>query len=135
MQQMHLNLLVVLGAGVAKFIVGGLWYSPILFAKPWMKLLGLKESSMKAGMGKAMLVELVGCVLMAYVLAYAIHYANAQGAVQGMMAGFWNWLGFIATIQIHSVIFEKKPFNLFLINTSFQLVGCLLMGAILVLWS
>ena len=31
-----LNYLAVLVAGIVIFMIGGLWYSPVLFAKPWM---------------------------------------------------------------------------------------------------
>ena len=36
----HLNLLAVLVAAVSTMLVGFLWYSPVLFAKPWMKEMG-----------------------------------------------------------------------------------------------
>lgn len=134
MQHLNLNLWVVLAAAFVKFLLGGLWYSELLFAKSWKKLLGLKANGAKKGMGQAMATEFVGNLLMAFILAHAIRYAGAQGVVEGMAVGLLNWLGFIAVVQIHSVIFEKKPFKLFLINTGFQLVSLLIMGAILVLW-
>ncbi len=134
MQELHLTLWVVLVAAVAKFMLGGLWYSK-LFQKPWMKEMGLKPKDMKKGMGgKAMAIEFVGNLIMAFVLAAAIRSCGAQGITGGLAAGFFNWLGFVAVVQIHSVIFEMKSWKLFFINTGFQLVGLLLMGAILGLW-
>ena len=35
-----LNLLAVLVAAISTMVVGFLWYSPIMFAKPWMALMG-----------------------------------------------------------------------------------------------
>jgi len=135
MQELHLNYLAVLGAGAAKFFFGGIWFSKALFADPWRKMLGFKEQQMKKGMAEAMLLEFIGSVLMAFVLAHAIRYAQAQGVWQGMMVGFFNWLGFVATVTIGSVIFEKKPLGLFGIVNGFQLLSMLLMGAILVTWA
>ena len=39
----HFNLLAIVTAALVTFAVGGLWYSPILFAKPWMRECGLTE--------------------------------------------------------------------------------------------
>jgi hypothetical protein len=138
MQELHLTLWVVLVAAVAKFMLGGLWYSK-LFSKPWMKEMGFKPKDMKKGMGgRSMAIEFVGNLLMAFVLAHAIRFSAAPGVSQGLSDGlicaFFNWLGFVAVVQIHSVIFEMKSWKLFFINAGFQLVGMLLMGVILVLW-
>lgn len=135
MQELHFNPWAVLGAGAAKFIIGGVWYSKALFAKEWTKLSGLKEAQMKSGAAQAMMVEFLGNLLMAFVLAYAIRYAQAQGIGQGMMVGFYAWLGFVATVTVGSVAFEKKPLKLFFINNGFQLLSMVVMGAILVRWT
>ena len=37
------NNVAVLVSGVAIFMLGGLWYSPVLFAKRWVKLIGKTE--------------------------------------------------------------------------------------------
>jgi hypothetical protein len=135
MQEYMPNLWAVLGAVAAKFILGGLWYSPILFLKPWMKSTGIKEKEMKKGMPKAMVAEVVGGFLMAVVLAHAIHYAQAQGVVQGMVVGFFNWLGFVAVVLTGGVFYEKKPWNWYWITAGYFLVSLLIMGAILVTWA
>ncbi|HET9869635.1 MAG TPA: DUF1761 domain-containing protein [bacterium] len=134
MQELHLNLWVVLAAAVVKFLLGGLWYSAI-FQKPWMKEMGFKPKDMKKGMGaRSMAIEFVGNLLMAFVLAHAIRYAGVHGPVDGLCVAFFNWLGFVAVVQIHSVIFEMKSWRLFFINAGFQFTGMLLMGVILALW-
>jgi hypothetical protein len=134
MQELHLTLWVVLVAAVVKFLLGGLWYSA-LFRKTWLKEMGFKPKDMKKGMGgKSMAIEFVGNLIMATVLSYAIRYSGAHGIGDGLCVAFFNWLGFVAVVQIHSVLFEMKSWKLFFINTSFQFVGILLMGVILVLW-
>lgn len=37
---MCVNLWSVLGAAVAAMVIGFIWYSPLLFAKPWMLAMG-----------------------------------------------------------------------------------------------
>ena len=135
MQELHLSLWAVLGAGTARFVLGGIWYSKLVFAKEWAKLTGFKEKQKKDGAAMAMLVEFLGNILMAFVLAHAIRYAQAQGIGQGMMVGFFNWLGFVATVTLGSVLFEKKPLKLFFINNGFQLLSMIVMSVILVTWA
>jgi hypothetical protein len=46
----HVNFLAVLVSGVAIFILGALWYSPVLFAKTWSRLMGMTAEKIKAMM-------------------------------------------------------------------------------------
>ena len=45
----HVNSLAVLVAAVAVFVLGWLWYSPLLFYKPWMRLRGMDPVAAMAG--------------------------------------------------------------------------------------
>jgi hypothetical protein len=56
MEEFQLNFLAILVAAVAAFVLGALWYSPVLFAKQWMKAHGYtpdKLEAMKKGMVRA----------------------------------------------------------------------------------
>jgi hypothetical protein len=44
------------------------------------------------------------------------------------------WLGFVTTVQLTGALFGKQPTKLYLINTGYQLVCYLAMGAILAKW-
>src|SRR3982074_2455227 len=48
MQLPQVNYLAVLVAGLVIFLIGGLWYSPLLFAKKWIALQGRTEEQMRA---------------------------------------------------------------------------------------
>ena len=51
---MRINHFAVVAAAIATFVIGGLWYSPLLFHKAWMDANGLNESELKkTGMGKS----------------------------------------------------------------------------------
>jgi len=132
--EIHLQFGAIIGATVARMAVGALWYSPPLFVKPWMAMAGISDQQMKEGMGKAIGLDLLGSFIMAFVLVHAIRYAGATTALQGLAVGFLNWLGFVATILIGSVTYERKPFKYFLINGGYQLVSIMAMGAILAVW-
>lgn len=49
----------------------------------------------------------------------------------GITSAFWMWLGFIMPVQATDVLFSKKPFKLFAINTCYQLASLLGMGIVI----
>jgi hypothetical protein len=140
MQELHLKMLVVLGAGLARFFFGWFWFNPGIFGKAWIKTLKVKESEMKKGMAVGMATYLISSVLMASLLVYAIKFGQMahclpEGLAGGLMGGFVYWLGFVATVLSESLISEKKPFKWFLITGGFNLAGMLIMGSILAVYA
>ena len=141
----------ILVAALWQFVVGGLWYSPVLFGKQWMKLMGWSQEDMaknKKSAGKAMGLSFIATLVLTYILALFIQYANTVNSLVhdstfgtirlgysgGLELALLIWLGFVATIGLNMVLFEKKPFNLYLIHMGYQLVGILGAGAILGMW-
>lgn len=123
----------VVVAAVVSFIIGFLWYSPLLFGKMWMRLMGLTEQKMKEakkGMAKTMAFGFIATLVMSYVMAHIIGFSGAATATEGAMGGFWVWLGFVATIMLGSVLWESRPFSLYLINSLHYLVVLVVMGVI-----
>src|SRR5258708_6899012 len=129
MQELHLNLWAVLGAGVAKFFIGFLWHEVNPYAKKMLPLMGTTYQAMKKKRPKALPVEFLVGLLMAWILAHAIRYAGAQGISQAMMVAFFNWLGFVATVQIAEVVWHDRPMKWFYFSGGF----CL--GSLLVICS
>jgi hypothetical protein len=140
MEFMGVNLLSVLAAAIATMILGFLWYSPILFAKPWTVAMGYdpndkaKMDEMRKGAGKLYGITFVAILLSAFVLAKIIDVATVTSAFYGMKIGFAVWLGFVTTVQLTSMLFKRRPIKLYLIDTGYQLVCYLVMGAILAKW-
>ena len=129
-----INWIGLVGAAVLKVALGMVWWAPGVFWAEWSRLTGISEAKAKPGMPRAFAVEVIGSFLTSFVLLHAVFYAGARTAPMGMMVGFMNWLGFVAVVQIQSVTYEQRPFKLFQINTGFQLVSLVLMGAVLSLW-
>jgi uncharacterized protein DUF1761 len=138
---MHsLNWLAILVAGISTMVVGFLWYSPLLFAKPWMREMGYdpndkaKTDEMKKSAGPAYAGSMVAGLLSAFTLALILHGLRAEDLHFGIMASFHIWLGFVATVQFTGALFMKQSMKLFAINTGYQLVCYLVMGTILTVW-
>lgn len=140
MNVMGINLWAVLAAAVVAMVLGFLWYSPLLFARPWMILMGYdpedkaKLAEMQKGAGKMYAISFVASLVSAAVLAKIVAITTVNSGFYGMKVGFAVWLGFVTTVQLTSVLFAKQPTKLYLINTGYQLVCYLAMGAILAVW-
>ncbi|PYX32082.1 MAG: hypothetical protein DMG77_04520 [Acidobacteria bacterium] len=140
MHIMGVNLWAVLVAAVATMPLGFLWYSPMLFANPWMKLMGYdpndkaKIAEMQKSAGRSYALAFVASGLSAAVLGKIIAIASVHSVLYGMKFGFAMWLGFVTTVQLTNAVFSRQPWKLYTINTGYQLVCYLAMGAIMGAW-
>lgn len=137
----QVNFLSVLLAAIANLVVGFLWYSPLLFAKPWMKLMGYTTKNMKEQskeMGKTYAISFVLAIVAAYVLfhvmAFSSNFYGYSATTTALLTGFWMWLGFVAPVQFTSELFGKKNWSLLAINTGYQLTALLVMGLIIAMF-
>jgi hypothetical protein len=128
----------VLAATLVHFFLGGLWYSPILFANKFLQYINWSPEKVAEVQNQSHTRELVIAFLtslvLVYILAHFVQYTKATTVMGGIQTAFWLWLGFIVTTQAATVIFEQRPLGLYLLNVSYQLVGCALAGAILAIW-
>lgn len=129
------NLLALLVAAVAAFMIGGIWYSPVLFSKAFMQHIGKSEAELRAGAHATMYLGLfVGWLVAALILANLVQAVGANGAIESAQVGFWVWCGFALTSALGPLFFEMRSKHLFLINQGYNLVAMLAMGAILGAW-
>jgi hypothetical protein len=140
MNVMGIDLWAVVVAAFSTMLVGFLWYSPLLFARPWMVLMGYdpedkeKLKEMRKGAAKMYGLSFLASLLSAAMLAKIVTITTVNTALYGMKIGFAMWLGFVTTVQLTSVLFARQPVKLYLINTGYQLVCYLVMGGILAVW-
>jgi len=140
MELLGIKMVPVFAAALATMVLGFLWYSPLLFAKPWMILMGYdpndkaKLDEMRKGAGKLYGLSFVASLVSAFVLAKIIDVTTVNTAIYGMKVAFAVWLGFVTTVQLTGALFSRQPTKLYLINTGYQLVCFLAMGAILAVW-
>src|ERR1700731_987130 len=140
MSLMNVSLWSVLVAGISTMVVGFLWYSPMLFARPWMVLMGYdpndkaKIAEMQKTAGPSYAMSFVASILAAAVLGKIIAVMTVSTPLYGMKVGLAVWLGFVTTVQLTNSLFSRQPAKLYAINTGYQLVCYLIMGAILGAW-
>ena len=125
----------VLGA-VAAMVLGMFWYSPKGFGKTWMVLVGITPEKMKnpingVSMPVGMLLGFASSVIKVAILAVIISVL-APAAISGaLFIGAMVWFGFFMTNDIGVVLWEMRPWKLFLINTSYNLIMLLIASAII----
>jgi hypothetical protein len=129
-----INWLAVLVAAVIRMAVGFAWYSPPLFLKPWQAVTGVTPESMRAGLGKAMVVDVIASLIMSFALANIIVGAGITDWLNGALTGFWVWLGFMATLMVSLWGYENRSLKLIAINLGNNLIALVLMGALLAVW-
>ena len=137
-----INYLAVLVAALVIFAIGGLWYSPVLFAKRWIALQGRTEEQMRAQAAAANMplmyfTAFVCAFIQAWVLAMVIgHMAQVaeMGVAHAAIFSALIWLGFAATTSYATALFSSKPKQLWLIDSMYNLVSFVLAGIILAVW-
>jgi hypothetical protein len=137
-----INYLAVVVAAVAAYVLGALWHGP-LFGKQYIKLAGwppekvaaMKTQNMAQSYGLMLVTQLIMAYVLAHMIVFASDYTGTFGYQAGLMAGFWSWLGFIATTMLGGVLWENKSWGMYCFNITYQLAAILLMGVILAVWA
>lgn len=123
----------VIIATIIAYVIGMLWYSPILFGKQWLKLSKINPKGMKMGAG-TLLGGLIVTFIFTFILAIVISWSNPINFIDGAIVGFIVWIGFIATLMFNMVLYQKKPMALYLIDVLHYLVILVINGGILAVW-
>jgi len=120
----------ILVAAVSSFLLGGLWYSPVLFGKAWNRENG---SMPKPGHpAKVFGVSFVFSVIAAAAFASLVGPSPSlqTGVLLGLVAGF----GIAAASFGINYQFAQRSFMLWLIDGGYHTVQFMLFGAVLGLW-
>lgn len=126
----NINWWAVLVAWVVHVVLSLVWYQPFLFGKAWVKLSGKEMDPAKKWFPVGLLAHLV-CI---FGLAVIINLANATTIIEGIALGFMVSICFIGAMLAGELVWEKIPFQLFLIRLGDQILTICLAGVILALW-
>lgn len=130
------NYLAVIVGVVINMALGALWYSPVLWAKPWMAANKVTEEQIRArgsavpGYG----VSIVASFIIAWALAVLVAATGADSPLDGVALGLLAGLGLIMTSAAANYTFESRPLKLYLINAGYSLVGFPIVGIVLASW-
>ena len=134
MENVYINHLAVIVAAVSDFVVGALWYSPILFYKAWMKENNLTEEILKKGKPAITYsLTFVFALIISYNLAFFLGDAKTD-VMWGLTAGILAGLGWAAMAFTTIALFEQKSFKYILINCGYIVIAFALKGLIIGAW-
>lgn len=127
---MEISWLAVIAAGASSLALGGIWYSPILFANKWMALAGLNEERLKSGsipliFGGAFLLSVIAAFV------FSMFLGPKPALMFALGTGFSAGLCWVAAGLGINYLFERKPLGLFLINGGYFTLQFTLIGLIL----
>jgi hypothetical protein len=130
-----INYLAVVIAAFSTFLIGGIWYSGILFGRKWMELNDFTEDSLKKR-AVPMPVIFGGSFIASLFAAFSLSLflGSAANLWFGLFAGFMIAAFWISTSRLITVLFEQQKFSLFLIHAGYDLVSYMAMGAIIGAW-
>lgn len=124
----------VLMAAVVTFLIGMIWYSPILFARPWMALNGYtpeKLVELKKGAPKAYGISFLAYLVLGVGIAAVVRFDSPLG---GMWTGMQVWTFLVMPVSLTGLVFSDRRLGAWLIDAGYQLVYFAAMGAILSRW-
>ena len=133
---MRINYLAVIAAAIAHWLLGAVWYG--IFTNQFIALMEWSPAKLQEvesqNHAKEYVLAFLTSLVLVYILAHFVQYTKAKTALDGIQTAFWLWLGFIATTQLATVVFEGRKPGLYLLNIGYQFVGSAVAGVILARW-
>jgi hypothetical protein len=127
---------VVVGT-VIYFALGALWYSPVLFARPWQAAIGWDESRQPPQMNPMTYVLPVLMYLVAGIATAILAAATGTDTLtEGIVLGLITGLGFALPMVGVEATFDPnkpKPLAWFVITVAYHLIGFVVLAVAVVL--
>jgi hypothetical protein len=129
-----INYFAVLAAAVSTFVLGGLWYSPLLFGKAWMRANNFSDADVQT-FSKARMFgwSIVFSLVMALNLAMFLGGPGTT-AIWGIAAGVLTGLGWVTMSIAIISLFENRSWSYIAINGGYITVAFTIMGLIIGAW-
>ena len=93
----------VIVATLVHYILGGLWYSPLLFENKFIQLINWSPEQLRQVQTQSHVKELVIAFVMSfilvYILAHFVQYTKATSAIGGIQTAFWLWLASLSLLR------------------------------------
>lgn len=129
----EVNWLAVLAAAAAGFLLGGLWFSPVMFADKWVAAIGKTPEEMGNPM-KAMVQSFGTTLVMSLALGLVISRMPDMTALGGLRFGLVLGVGVILMGMISDAAFTGSSRTLLRIQGSYHVVMVTIMSVIHAAW-
>ena len=119
---------------VASFLIGGLWYSPLLFVYPWLRMSGVDKKKFDAGLPKALAGDFFSALAISLALNQVIRWSGAADIGSALLVSLIVAVGFVASVLITQVTYERRPAAFLAITLGYRVLTLLTMAVILAAW-
>jgi len=121
-------------SAIVYFVLGGLWYSPVLFSKRWVKELGIViDPEKRPNVVAPMLGQLVSSFFYTAGMVFIISTTGCKSIYHPLIVSLVVIFGFIIPLNTGTLLFKAKPV-LFLIEAGYQAIGTIIISLILGFW-
>lgn len=127
---MQIQMIAIIAAVISSFILGALWYSPLLFGNTWQKEEGLNFEQIKSRGMNLYLSSLISSALSAYGFYYLVQHSTSlqNNLISALIIGIL----FIASSLATHYQFAGRSNTTFLIDSGYDIARFLLYA--LVFW-
>ena len=133
-----INWLAVLVGAAIYFVLGALWFSPVLFAKPWQRSIGWDPAATPPAMNPMFYVVpalsyLVISTAVAMLASATATDTFGEGVVLGLVIG----VGLAAMHTLGDAVFDPnkpQPYTWFAITAAYHLLGILVVAVLVSVW-
>jgi hypothetical protein len=133
MENFYINHLAVFVCAVMSLVIGGVWWSPLLFAKPWQAANGFTDEELaKMNPIKTFGITLLLAWIMSYNLAFFLGAPGTTwqwGIAAGLLTAVW-----VVGMFIIIALFEQRSLKYITINCGYVIVYFAVIGFILGIW-
>lgn len=134
----QLNWLAVVVAALIYFALGALWYSPMLFVRPWQRSIGWDESQTPPQQSAmTYVVPLLAYLVMATAVGLLAAATGTDELGEGIVLGLILGIGLSLAHTFVDASFspeKPEPWTWFAINGSYHALGLVILAVIIAVW-
>ncbi len=135
LQDFSFNMFAVIVGILVNMIIGTLWYSPLLFGKMWLEMIGKGSDEIsKKDANKSMSFAIIPAAVSAFGLAFLVGIAHADTVTDALLIGSLASVVFSGMSALNLVLFEGRSLKLSLLNTGYFVVSWNIVSVIITLW-
>lgn len=132
-----INVWAVLAGTLALWVLGALWYSPVLFGKIWQKEVEFKEEEIKkVNMAMVFGLSFLLMLFMVWALNFVInsHKPEDVSMLKGLYYGAFTGFFFSMMTMGVNYLYQRRSVTLWLIDGFYMVIGLGIAGMILGAW-
>jgi Protein of unknown function (DUF1761) len=134
----ELNWLAVIVGAIIYFVLGALWYSPVLLGRPWQRSIGWDPERTPPEMSAVTyVVPLLAYIVMAVATGLLAAATGSDSLGEGVVLGLVTGIGFAAMHSLVDATFDPnkpRPWVWFAINATYHALGLMVVAIIVSVW-